>query len=204
MKILIIAIPRSGSTTLITSLSSILNLKRIDEPFNNSLYKNIQYDTILVDAIRTLPKDDVIVKSLISINVSNLINFYKSYSKMFDKVIILSRKSTKDAAESFAYQKLKDYTKDDNWHAKWRYPKNGDELYEIDKYIEWMVETKKWLEILSKELNVDIDWYEDLYSGKKRKINKFLKKHQLDIDKSEFYEYLNPKHRLRQFEKTRI
>ena len=66
MKILIIAIPRSGSTTLIKSLSKMLKIKRIDEPFNESLYENLQYDTILVDAIRNLPKDDVVVKSLIS------------------------------------------------------------------------------------------------------------------------------------------
>lgn len=208
MKILIIAIPRSGSTSLIRALSKILKIKRIDEPFNDrsneSLYENIQYDTILVDAIRNLPKDDVVVKSLISINVSNLFNFLKGYSKLFDKVILLSRKSTKEASESFAYQQTKNETKPPNWHDKWRYPKGGNELHEIRKWTRWMTKTKKNLEILSKEMNIEIDWYEDIYSGDKKKITKFLNKHNLDLDIFEFSEWVNPKHRLRQFKKTII
>ena len=67
-----------------------------------------------------------------------------------------------------------------------------------------MIKTKKNLEILSKEMNIEIDWYEDIYSGKKRKITNFLNKHNLDLDISEFSEKVNPKYRLRQFEKTII
>ena len=86
MKILIIAIPRSGSSTLIRVMSSTLKLKKIDEPFNEVLWENVKYDII--------PENNVVVKSLISIVVPNqtTINFYKEYSKLFDKIIILSRK----------------------------------------------------------------------------------------------------------------
>ena len=73
MKILIISVPRSGSTTLIKALSSTLKLKKIDEPFNEGLWGSVKYDII--------PENNVVVKSLISIVVPNrnTINFYKEY-----------------------------------------------------------------------------------------------------------------------------
>jgi len=203
VKILIISIPRSGSTTLIRTLSKMLKLKAIHEPFNESIYKDLQLDTLLVDAVKNLPKDAVVVKSLISINITNWKNFFKGYSKLFDKVILLSR-TTKDASESFAYQQTKNETKSPNWHHRWRYPEDGFSENEIGRWTKWMVKTKKNLKILSKELNIEIDWYEDIYSGDKKKITKFLNKHKLDLDISQFSEWVNPKYRLRQFKKTII
>ena len=194
MKILIIAIPRSGSTTLIRAMSSTLKLNRIDEPFNEELWGNVNWNY--------KPENNVVVKSLINIIVPNhnTINFYKEYSKLFDKTIILSRKNTQEAAESYAFQIWKNSKNPNTWHHKYNYNQPGD----IDKWVEFMIKNTSDLEILSKELNIEIDWYEDLYCGDEEKIVNFLNKHEIDVDIPEFSEYLNPKHRLRQFKKTII
>ena len=194
MKILIIAIPRSGSTTLIRAMSSTLKLKRIDEPFNEELWENVNWDYT--------PENNVVVKSLINIIVPNhnTINFYKEYSKLFDKTIILSRKNTQEAAESYAFQMWTPTNIPNKWHQKYNYNQLGD----IDKWVEFMIKTKNNLETLSNELNIEIDWYEDLYCGDEEKIVNFLNKHKITVDIPEFSEYLNPKHRLRQFKKTII
>jgi len=194
MKILIIAIPRSGSNTLLKSMSSMLKLKRIDEPFNEAIRKNVKYDSV--------PENNMVVKSLIDIIVPNrnTINFYKEYSKLFDKTIILSRKNTQEAAESYAFQMWTPTNIPNRWHHKYNYNQLGD----IDKWVEFMRKNTSDLEILSKELNIEIDWYEDLYCGDEEKIVNFLNKHEIDVDIPEFSEYLNPKHKLRQGKKTII
>ena len=189
MKILIIAIPRSGSNTLLKSMSSMLKLKRIGEPFNEAIRKNVNFNDTVVE-------NNVVVKSLIDINIPNVINFYKEYSKSFDKTILLSRKNTKELSESYEFQIWKDELT--TWHQKYTYIQTGD----IDKWVEFMIKNKSDLEILSNELKIEIDWYEDLYCGDEEKIVNFLNKHEIDVDISEFSEYLNPKHRLRQFKKT--
>ena len=192
MKILIIAIPRSGSTTLLKTISSMLKLKRMGEPFNEGFARNVNWNY--------KPENNVVVKSLINIIVPNhnTINFYKEYSKLFDKTIILSRKNTQEAAESYAFQMWTPTNIPNKWHHKYNYNHLGD----IDKWVEFMIKNTSDLEILSKELNIEIDWYEDLYSGKKEEIVRFVNKHKIDINLDKFSEYLNPKHRLRQFDKT--
>tara|TARA_B110000285_G_scaffold228608_1_gene291841 strand:+ start:69 stop:647 length:579 start_codon:yes stop_codon:yes gene_type:complete len=192
MKILIIAIPRSGSTTLMNSIGNSLKLKRIVEPFNESDNKDVNWDYT--------PENNVIVKDLIAINVNNPIEFYKNYSKLFDKTILLSRKSTQELVESCSFQALQPNQLPNRWHEKYIYTQKGD----ISGWKNWMIKTKNNLETLSNELNIEIDWYEDLYCGDEEKIVNFLNKHKINVDIPEFTEYLNPKHRLRQFKKTII
>ena len=189
MKILIIAIPRSGSQTLLKSIGTCLNLTTMGEPFNEAIRKNVNFHDTVVE-------NNVVVKSLIDINIPNVINFYKEYSKSFDKTILLSRKNTKELSESYEFQIWKDELT--TWHQKYTYSQNGD----IDKWVEFMIKNKSDLEILSNELKIEIDWYEDLYCGDEEKIVNFLNKHEITVDIPEFSEYLNPKHRLRQFKKT--
>ena len=172
----------------------MLKLKRIDEPFNEAIRKNVKYDSV--------PENNMVVKSLIDIIVPNrnTINFYKEYSKLFDKTIILSRKNTQEAAESYAFQMWTPTNIPNRWHHKYNYNQLGD----IDKWVEFMRKNTSDLEILSKELNIEIDWYEDLYCGDEEKIVNFLNKHEITVDIPEFSEYLNPKHKLRQGKKTII
>jgi hypothetical protein len=192
MKILIISVPRSGSNTLLKTISSMLKLKKIVEPFNEVLWKNVKYDII--------PENNVVVKSLIAINVNNPIEFFKKYSKLFDKTILLSRKNTQETVESYSFQALQTKPGPNRWHKKYIYTQNGD----IGRWKNWMIKTKNNLEILSNELNIEIDWYEDLYCGDEEKIVNFLNKHEITVDIPEFSEYLNPKHKLRQGKKTII
>jgi hypothetical protein len=201
MKILLIAIPRSGSTTLMKTISSTLKLSKVNEPFNEGLWENVKYDNV--------PENNVIVKSLVDIDVPNIINFYKKYSKLFDKIILLSRKNTEELIESYAFQewnrkylngKVINHGK---WQQKYNYVQEGD----LDNWTNWtnqMLKNKNDLEIISNELNIEIDWYEDLYCGDEEKIVNFLNKHKLNVDIPKFCNPLNPIHRLRQIKKTRI
>lgn len=198
MKILIVAIPRSGSQTLLKSIGTCLNLTTMGEPFNESVHKNVNWNYT--------PENNEVVKSLISINDDNPIEFYKNYSKLFDRTILLSRKNTHEAAESYSYQVAKNTSfsyispEENKWHQKYTYIESKD----LDFWKSVVLKNKNNLQILSKELNLDIDWYEDLYSGDKEKIVNFSNKHKLDLDISEFSELVNPKYRLRQFKKTII
>lgn len=193
MKILIIAVPRSGSTTLTIAMGNSLKLTIIGEPFNEAIHKNVNYQDSVV-------KNNVIVKSLIDINVPDVITFYKEYSKLFDKTIILSRKNTKELSESYAFQNWTNVGKLREWQSKYKYSQIGD----VDKWVDWMINTKNNLEILSNELNIEIDWYEDLYCGDEEKIVTFLNKHEIAVDIPKFSDCLNPKHRLRQLNTTII
>ena len=172
----------------------MLKLKRMGEPFNEGLWKNVKYDII--------PENNVVVKSLIDIVVPNhnTINFYKEYSKLFDKTIILSRHNVKELSESYAFQSWKTPKNPNTWHQKYTYIQTGD----IDLWAESMIKNKSDIEKLSNELGIEIDWYEDLYCGDEEKIVNFLNKHEITVDIPKFSEYLNPKHRLRQFKKTII
>ena len=72
MKILLIGIPRSGTTTLMDSIGSSLKLYIKNEPFNEASNKASNKD---VNWDYT-PENNVIVKSLMGINVNNPIEFY--------------------------------------------------------------------------------------------------------------------------------
>ncbi len=170
----------------------MLKLKRIDEPFNEAIRKNVNWDYT--------PENNVVVKSLIDINVNNPIEFYKEYSKLFDKTILLSRKNTQETVESYSFQVLQTKPGPNRWHEKYIYTQPVD----VDRWVEFMIKNKSNLEILSNELNIEIDWYEDLYCGDEEKIVNFLNKHEITVDIPEFSEYLNPKHKLRQGKKTII
>jgi hypothetical protein len=197
MKILLIGIPRSGTTTLMDSIGSSLKLYIKNEPFNEASNKASNKD---VNWDYT-PENNVIVKSLMGINVNNPIEFYKNYSRLFDKTILLSRKNTQEAVESYSFQALQTRDIPFSWNEeKYTYTQTDDSR--IIQYRNWMISMKNNLESLSKELNIEIDWYEDLYSGKKEEIVRFVNKHKIDINLDKFSEYLNPKHRLRQFDKT--
>jgi hypothetical protein len=188
MKVLIIAIPRSGSNTLLKTISSMLKLKKIDEPFNEVLWENVKYDII--------PENNVVVKSLIDIMVPNQtsINFYKEYSKSFDKIIILSRHNLKEVAESYAFQI--DRNERNEWHSKYKYTHKEN----IDKHYEFIYKQNSDIIKLSKELKIEMDWYEDLYSGERDKLIYFINKHDLGIDVDTLSKHLDPKGRLRQIQ----
>lgn len=146
MKILIISLPRTGSSSFCNYLADKHSLECIPEPFNelNNLekYKNYNWND----------KESICVKTHIN---HNDINFYLEYVKNFDTIYLLSRKNLKECAESFAYA-----TYSRNFSDKYEW-KSTPNLY---KCIELINEYNNKLIELSKLLNLDIIYYEDIFN----------------------------------------
>lgn len=151
--ILIISVPRSGSTNLLNSISSAYNFEAIFEPKPWHLHKS-----------KWEIKDNQAVK-VISNPFKKFPNFYKEIINSYDETILLSRYDVKQQIESLAVL-LHDKVVH-NPTRKW----SEDELTEIPpshmKYIEGRIlKDRKTIEQISKEFNLPINYYEDVYSNK--------------------------------------
>ena len=147
MKILLITLPRTGSTSLLKKIGEEQNLISITEPFNNvngnlEKYKYYNWKNT----------NDICVKTHIN---HKDVTFYLDFIKFFDEVILLSRKDLKALAESLS-------------HAN--YFQNFTEKYDwintpnLDENIKLVKEFNKELEKLSKLINIKILYYEDLFN----------------------------------------
>ena len=167
MNILIISLPRTGSTELGKDISIKHKLKYECEPFNggsrllnHSDLNNIVLKTILFH----LPS---------YVNESNRINWLVELSNNFNEVILLSRRNLVQCAESWAYlqynEKQKSFKADTPY--LWERTPNFDEEF---KFIQ---KCNFELEYISQKLNIPITYYEDIYnendSNRLRKGNRF-------------------------------
>ena len=160
MKILIIATPRSGSTTLTNRLAVVLGYAKYHEPFNYNHPKL---------AFRTFPDkfpEDVIVKTLfhqIPLHSNDPFLFYKDEILKYDKVIILARQDLKASYESFNYNLVHNET--GNWHLPYMYKEVDFNLDLYTDYLKWTNDIVKF----SRTSNIEMTWYEDLYLGDRKK-----------------------------------
>ena len=180
MKILIIHSPRSGSTNLLNTISECGKFNKYDEPwmgwYSNLDYKNIKSNCIVKSCPIDKPND---------FNGTH-IEFYNYLIPKFDKVLLLSRKDKESQLESFTYGE--EYS-NGNWHQ----PYNFDKIY----YSKFKFYKKKWnrflvsindlIEYYSKELSIDITYYEDLYYGDDDFKKKFLKN--INISENKFIQF---------------
>ena len=163
MSILIIALPRTGSTEFGKRLSINNKFKYEFEPFNPSVglppltdFKKIVLKTIIFH----LPY---------YVNEENRINWLIELTKNFGEVVLLSRKNLIDCAESWSYLIHKEKSFKSNQPYLWEKTPNYDKEY--GNIIKWNEE----LTFISNELKIPITYYEDIYnvndSGKLRKGN---------------------------------
>jgi hypothetical protein len=164
MKVLIISLPRTGSTSLLNKISNDRNLKPFFEPFDGT--NRHTYDE---------KRNDVVVKTIICTqypkNVVNYMDWIIDFSGLFDEVILLSRKDLTACAESHAYSvynRNRGFTSNDEY--LWEKTPIDDLCYQnVTKWNESMIE-------LSSKLNIPITYYEDIYDlndkGKLRKGNR--------------------------------
>jgi len=144
MRILIIAVPRSGSTSLLNKIAKEKNLKPLFEPFDGT--NRVIYNG----------EDNVVVKTIVSHHNDNL-----NLSKQFDEVILLSRKNVLECVESHAYHTY--------FSKKNRYDSNTPYLYEempLDIFKLCYSDILKWnsdLKQISTIKNVPITYYEDIF-----------------------------------------
>ncbi len=144
MRILIIAVPRSGSTSLLNNIAKERNLIPFFEPFDGT------------DRIKFNNEDNVIVKTIVPHHKDNL-----SLCDQFDEVILLSRKNVLECVESHAYHTY--FSKRKN------YDSNSPYLYEempLDIFNLCYSDILKWnreLKQISIIKNIPITYYEDIF-----------------------------------------
>ena len=147
MKILLITLPRTGSTSLLKKIAEEQNLILINEPFNDvngnlEKYKYYNWENT----------NNICVKT--HINHKN-VTFYLEFIKLFDEVILLSRKDLNACAESLSYANhFQNFTEKYEWIT----------TPNLNQNIKLVKEFNKELENLSKLINIDILYYEDLFN----------------------------------------
>jgi hypothetical protein len=218
MKILIIGLARSGTTSLMQGLknsmdNSIFLFETFNkfspqyigqEGFNSHLEylnsfpnsKNLIEKVIIGDPLSNIHNLPLFANSTIEqfskyIDVSHLtIYFYLEYIKSFNRIILMSRKNLKKSVESWANSQSTG-----EFFKPYKYNPNLN----FTPYITLFSSFNLILEKLSSVTNIPITYYEDLYTGNEEDIQKFLIKNNIQVDNFEkLYEYLHPKNKLRQ------
>ena len=190
MKVLIISLPRTGSTTLMKALGSIFNLETVNEPF----YK----DSPKLQTYPLEQKDNFIEKSHINHKPSNTskssFDFFCDYYKEFDKVILLGRKDLDAMTESFIHGR-----DTGNFHNPYTIPKSK----KFKNFKEHRQSAEYWVDTVlkfSQKNNIPITWYEDLYSGNKNLVLDTIKLWNLRLEYKYLKEFIDP---IKKYRKTR-
>jgi len=199
MKILIIGTPRSGTTSLIKGLGKTKNYQRYGEPWNKYIGDRYPYPfnfnskCVVKTLIENIPAEFENLKGLTF--DEKLFKFYNKVKLDFDRIILLGRKNLNEQIRSYTYFREKELVTKVNWHDNYILPDSVE--LPTEKFKKEIYRMDDRLKKLSEILNIDIDWYEELYSGDLDNVKIFLTKHNLDLDLDKFYEYLNPKNRQR-------
>lgn len=188
MRILIVGTPRSGTMSLMNGIANILKLNVCCEPFLDS--NNIEYNDSEVN---------MVLKTMVNHTPFSKIDELR-YS--FDKTILLSRKDINASWESVCnalyisdtmLNMNPNYNPKDAWVSEYVHteaslnPSLKDGMrYRLDLIIKYSFHS-----------DIDIIWYEDLFSS-----NKIISKNTFDsiglnIPYESIYEYLNPSNRYR-------
>lgn len=144
MRVLIIALPRTGSTSLLYKIAKERNLKPYFEPFDGT--NRVNYNG----------EDNCVVKTIICHHSNNfeLIN-------SFDETILLNRRNIKDLIESHSYQTYFSKINGYNSNNPYLYKLPPQEIINIctSDILNW----NEKLDNLSKLINVPITYYEDIF-----------------------------------------
>lgn len=144
MKILIISLPRTGSTSLMHKIAKERNLAPLFEPFDGS------------NRVLYYGQDNVVLKTIVCHHPNNL-----QLSKEFDEIILLSRKNLHDCIESHAYQKYFSRTKGYNSNDPYKFVSPPIEV--LNSCASDILNWNEDLLLLSEELKIPITYYEDLF-----------------------------------------
>ena len=154
IKVLIIATPRSGSTTLLDSISKAYGITGYYEPFGSKKKKK-KYD---------FNSGDHVVKTIV-----DQINLDTFDIERYTHLICLTRKNILEAAQSYDYAMREHDTSDGvSWHR-------GYTLKESDNKTKYYKRFKDEFDIVS-NLSIFPVFYEDLFFGTKEEALSILQK----------------------------
>ncbi len=162
MRILIISLPRTGSTSLLYKISKEKKLKPFFEPFdgtNRVIYNN---------------QNDCVVKTIICHHPNNL-----ELIKNFDEVILLNRRNLSKLIESHSYQTYFSKVEGYNSNNPYVYKTPPDEIYNLcmSDVLNWNEELTRISEIT----NIPITYYEDIFD--ENSVNRLRTEVTTDINK---------------------
>jgi len=178
--IVIVGQPRSGSSNLQRSICSYYSKKLIFEP-NFMLEED--YDPNK-DVVKVFPYHPAYYNQTQHFDYLKILNKIKQ----FNTIILLSRRNKKEQVESF-YNTVENL--DGSFNLKWE-DNNIDSDSETYKFYErYFVEADKIHNRISSDLNLEINYFEDVFKNKK-----------LNIDIGLDLEYFSKKFKLRQYVKN--
>jgi hypothetical protein len=154
MNILIISLPRTGSTELGKDISNKHKLKYECEPFNGGdrlLHSKDLQNIVLKTILFHLPN---------YIKESNRINWLVELSQNFNEVILLSRRNLVSCAESWAYLMYNEGQKSFKADSEYLWEKTPN----YDDEFNFIKKCNSELEFISQKLNIPITYYEDIYN----------------------------------------
>ena len=213
MKVLIISVPRSGSTSIFRGLyNSLDGYMGFDEPFNGSdegfgdkkqnynlnssnlIVKLLTGDLAFLSPIRDyiFSENYVSFKDLIPLFAEKLVE----YSTNFNRIILLDRKNHYLAAQSLQY--AGDREEKTHYHKKYKYNLNNNVKPQIFNFLN---NHRILLNEVSKSLNLNINYYEDIYTNNPNDAIKFLNNNKIELNNfNKFYKFINLKNKYRQNE----
>jgi len=159
MRILIISLPRTGSTSLLYKIAKERNLKPFFEPFDGT-------DRVIYNG-----EDNCVVKTIICHHSNNfeLIN-------SFDETILLNRRNLKDLIESHSYQ---------TYFSKKGYNSNNPYVYKtppqeiINICTSDILNWNEEINYISEVTKIPVTYYEDIFDSNSKdrlrtSIDKFI------------------------------
>lgn len=152
MSILIIALPRTGSTSLGEKLSRETKMYFEFEPFNP--LARLKYDESYSQKI----VKTMIFHTPFFIDESERLNWLEEISKDFNEVILLSRKDLTACTESWSF-----LLHNSKRGFRSNLPYVWEKTPNYDEQLEFIKKCDDELNYLSKKINVPIKYYEDLY-----------------------------------------
>ena len=203
MKILIVGIPRSGTTSLLKGIQS-QGFYGISEPYNEWIRDELSYPLGELDIY-----DKIVVKTTSYQKPKNYkgtwVDFVKEFSKSFDKLIFLDRSKFDEHYESMLNLWYKSHVQKQPVMSPWA-SEDIPDLFRVGFFaggaVHRLHKEKEELYLLSKDLKCDITYYEDLYSNDTDKVNQLISDWKLPINNNELSIYLDPSHKLKKDKKT--
>jgi hypothetical protein len=155
---LIIGIPRSGTTSLMKSIASANKLSYIFEPFRRGI-KQLEIDNIVFKTQLSQIDTKYYTEIVDELHLEKCVEFYTNFSKQFDKTILIVRNNIIENAQSLSVQ-----NNGMEERSKYvYYPELYDET--ANKLIDKIKLINQYMLLLSNNLKIDIDTYEDVYYG---------------------------------------
>ena len=205
MKVLIIGIPRSGTTNLARYFNIALNYQAHIEPWNIDLRKpqgtlypypfELEKNCVVKTIVHQLPE---------SIH-TDYKEFYREAIKEYDLVILLSRKDREAVLMSFTYHKERMFEdvrakRSYSWHLP--YHIEDESLVPIEKRRSEAENFFRIFDEVKDDLNIKVTWYEDLYSGNESKVKEIIKDWGEEHTYEKIIEFVHPSKRYKRKKST--